>query len=310
MFAIYLRCLCILTMLLIQSFVAEKLSAQIADGGSRDPVLESFPTAKKLLTGGWKGAFSPDGKSIVYGITDRTGLVIESLSNESRTELAEAGKDATWSPDGKWIAFVKEPRYDAYSSEEIWIISPAGESARKLADGGFPQWSADSTRVFYHSRRDGKVYSVDVDKPESSPRVFYDKSPRSSYYPAISPDEKKLAFGSDGGLKIVEVATGTEILSFPARGSRGLLPAWSPDGTLLAYGGFNSDRLGIWVLDVDSKKARRVVKGTYTMPCWSPDGSKLTFDYRAGDWEIWSVDVEAVRGLYDQEQVDSTDTAN
>lgn len=89
-------------------------------------------------------------------------------------------------------------------------------------------------------------------------------------------------------------------MSFPAKDSRGLLPAWSPDGTLLAYGGFDTDKLGVWVLDVRSKKSRRIAKGTYTMPGWSPDGSKLTFDYRSGAWEIWSVDVDAILNQWDR----------
>ncbi len=277
--------------------VALVASASV-QAGEPDPNLSKFPSAKKIVTGAWKGAWSPDGKQLAYGTRDRSNLLVENLeSGETRT-LDVAGKDATWSPDGKWIAFVKEPRHDAYHQETVWIVTPDGDQKRKLAVGGFPQWSADSQRVFFHSRSDRSVYSIAVYDPESEPELFFPNA--LSWYPAISPDESKLAFGSNGALTIVDRVSGEVVLSFPAKDSRGLLPAWSPDGRLLAYGGFNTDRLGVWVLDVSSKKARRIAKGTYTMPGWSPDGSKLTFDYRSGEWEIWSVDLEAILNQWDR----------
>jgi Tol biopolymer transport system component len=269
---------------------------------SRDQRLAKIPSTTKLVSGGWKGTFSPDGTKLAYGTKDRSGLVLRDLRSGEVTEIVEAGKDATWSPDGKWIAFVKEPRYDAYTGEEIWLLSPEDGATRKLADGGFPQWSSDGKKLFFHSRKKRAIYAISVDQEQAEPELFYDNA--LSYYPAISPDEKQIAFGRGGMLTIVDRETGDTVLTWPTPGARGLLPAWSPDGTLLAFGGFNTDQIGVWVLDPKRKRARRFVKGAYTMPCWSPDGSKLLFDYRDDEWEIWSIDVKMLWALFDPKTED------
>ena len=59
-------------------------------------------------------------------------------------------KDAAWSPDGKWIAFIS----DRTGEEEIWLTDQKGVTVRQLTSGGTglmlpPVWSPDSKHLIY-----------------------------------------------------------------------------------------------------------------------------------------------------------------
>jgi Tol biopolymer transport system component len=60
-------------------------------------------------------------------------------------------------------------------------------------------------------------------------------------------------------------------------------PAWSPDGSKIAFVRFRESGTGIWVMNADGTGARRItdggpdVDGTDLGPAWSPDGSRIAF---------------------------------
>jgi dipeptidyl aminopeptidase/acylaminoacyl peptidase len=129
------------------------------------------------------------------------------------------------------------------------------------------------------------VNMADLDAP---PAVFYDKPP--GWYYTVSPDEKQVAFGLGGHLEIRDRATRAITGTWPTPGERGLLPAWSPDGALIAFGGFNGARLGLWVFQVQTGRAVQLKTGLFTMPAWSADGRWLAFDERVGRTNsVWVV---------------------
>jgi TolB protein len=74
-------------------------------------------------------------------------------------------------------------------------------------------------------------------------------------------------------------------------------PAWSPDGTRIAY---HSNLYGNWdlfVMDADGSNVRRLTDHSAddAMPSWSPDGTRLVFhSARSGNWDVWMVDVNTL----------------
>lgn len=245
---------------------------------------------------GWKSSWAPDGKRLVYGVQFGAGLEVLDLRTRETKPLVQKAKDAAWSPNGRWIAFVREASYNQYLTEEVWLMPAEGGEPYRVAAGGFPSWSADGRKLFVHSRRDNSILAVDPLKPNEPPAVFYANTP--SWYFAVSPDQSRVAFGSAGRLEIRDQKTGKTVFYVPAPGQRGLLPAWSPDGQYVAYGGFDDSQMGLWVLQVATGQTRRLVDGNFTMPAWSPNKRWLSFDRRMPTRSVWVVGTAHVEAVF------------
>lgn len=63
-----------------------------------------------------------------------------------------------------------------------------------------------------------------------------------------------------------------------------LEPAWSPDGTQIAFTRFNgATQGGIFVMNADGSNQRRfTANANDRYPTWSPDGTKIAFSSRFG----------------------------
>lgn len=162
----------------------------------------------------------------------------------------------TWSPDGRWIAYISDrSRPGNEGSYEIYVMRPNGTGLRRLTRD---RWIDDQL--------------------------------------AWSPDGRQLAFSSSRasgrfGISVMNVnGTGFRRLTHDGEG----LPAWSPDGTTIAYERFNP-RLGrsgtyeIWLMNPDGSDRRQLTFPPHSdtgpeaddyMPEWSPSGDELAFARR------------------------------
>ena len=249
----------------------------------------------KLVDDGWKSSWSPNGQQLVFGKKLGGGLEVLDLRTRQTKSLVDKAKDPAWSPDGRWIAFIREESYNRYLTEEVWIMPATGGEPRRVVAGGFPSWSADGRWLFVHSRRDNQILAVNPHESTSQPVIFFTNTP--SWYFSVSPDQTRVAFGCPGRLDIRNRATGQPVAEWPTPGDRGLLPAWSPDGRWVAFGGFDDSRLGLWVFEVATGCATAVLTGNYTMPSWSRDGRWLAFDERTDPRCIWIVGRCYIDGL-------------
>lgn len=264
--------------------------------------------ARRVVPEGFHPSFSPDGMQLAYskGVLGASGIEILHLGTGKTRLLTVPGKDPAWSPDGEHILYVRDRQFlsmqdltspgerepQSPEAEEVWIIKADGtERPRLLAKGGWPNWCADSRRLYYHSRLDNMVYSMSTDPNNASPKKVFACETR---YPAVSPDEKSIAFvdTKTGTLKIVDLADGSETRSWPGLNRNALsFISWSADGKRLAIGCYWQG--GLWIYDMDTRQATKIVDGSFAWCGWSaPDMSRMVIERVFGPWhhEIWIAD--------------------
>ena len=172
--------------------------------GSRAPDLVLASPFEKVAE-----SFTPDGKRLVYGEFDRKArynLRIVTLA-DGRTEPLESpahGRSVRVSPDGRWVAY----EGDEAGWSEVYV-RPFGEGEGRwlvsAGSGGQPVWTRGGREIFYRSRRDGTLMTVDVTRGPpfrvGKPRVVakggsYVGGPRGSH--DATPDGERFLLIAEG----------------------------------------------------------------------------------------------------------------
>ncbi len=118
---------------------------------------------------------------------------------------------------------------------------------------------------------------------------------------AVSPDKSRVVIDLQGGLWIVPIAGGKAARLTDEYGDA-RQPAWSPDGTSIAFQSYRDGMWRIWTVAADGSNLTAVTSGPFDdrEPHWSPDGSTIAFSSdRSGNYDIWllSVATREVRQL-------------
>jgi Tol biopolymer transport system component len=96
--------------------------------------------------------WSQDGKQFVYWLNTDGGEVRIYDTASGKSHKLAVGISPTWSPDGKWIAFLSD---GWFYNDSYFVVHPSGSDKRKLVRttegyGGL-HWSPDSRFVAYWS---------------------------------------------------------------------------------------------------------------------------------------------------------------
>jgi len=158
-----------------------------------------------------------------------------------------------------------------------------------------PQVSRDGTKIAFACDATGSSdLFLQTFHPStgalSKPRQIFAAKGAAQASPTFSPDGKQIAFVSnkDGTPKIYvmdippEGATSKDLHPklISKRCRENSAPAWSPDGTKIAYSAKSSGNRQIWIYDFETHEERQLTsgKGDKENPAWAPNSLHLLFN--------------------------------
>lgn len=264
--------------------------------------------------------WSPDGSRILFApsVGGHTALVVRAMASGKEailTTRADAWSGVTWSPDGKWIAFITFVP-EAQNPPVTMIAPPRG------ANWGPPLRYIEKLNY----RADGQGYLPAghrhlfiLPSEGGTPRQITD-GPYDDGAPVWAPDGRSLAFAAnrtadaeynplESNIYEVNLATRAVTQLTHDKGPFNS-PAVSPDGKLIAYSGFDDREQAyqvthLYVMNRDGGSRRMLAPNLdrdLTGAVWSADGTGLYAQYDdEGDTKLAFVPIVGeVRKLADR----------
>ena len=247
-------------------------------------------------------------------ITDATKIESPTLLDFKPIELdkfflTRQFDGATWSPDGKEIAFTS----NISGRMNVWVVPAEGGWPRQLTVSEqrqeSPVWSPDGNWIAFLSDKDGdELWDIYLVNPKSGEVKNVTMSSRTEEgRPSWSPDGKQIAYPArpkdkpayEIDVMDVKSQKTTHITQNTSADRYNQNPLWSPDGKSLAWTQEYADlqNADVMIADVATGRTENLTnhaKGQiFEATAWSPDGRTLliTSDAKNGNRNIGLLDV-------------------
>lgn len=247
-------------------------------------------------TENYQPALSPDGRQLAY-VAGNTIRVRDSHGNDTVLVSSRGMLSApAFTKNGKQVSYFE---YE-HGRSGLFLATPATGATKKLSAPGediFPfkvTWSKGKKFLY---TADGKIrwssagtafadsvsFSVTLllnrNAYPKKKRNFDDAAPQRAkgiMGPVVSPDGAAIAFTALGDIWLLQEGAVRRVTHDAAVD---LDPAWSPDGTRLAFVSDRQGKADLWIHDITTGTDTRITDSPEDVmfPAWSPDGRQIAF---------------------------------
>ena len=266
-------------------------------------------------------AWSPDGKSLA--IVDKESpqapnsiflFNIETREKRKLTAPPSGSEDgvSAFSPDGRMLAFARRPFPNPLSDIYVLPLSessePRGKPGRITRDNTFIyglDWTGDGRGIVFASQRGGVPALWQV-AGSGGPPERLSVAGTDALWPSVSRKGDRLAYtygmpdvnvwrvaAPGGSAAAGRAATPIRITQSP---QIDMQPAFSPDGTKIAWSSMHSGSHQIWVSNNDGSEPQELTRFDppgAALPLWSPDGRYIAFSgFSRGPRQVYVVPAE------------------
>ena len=270
-------------------------------------------------------AWSPDAKQIAFSkdIGGFKQIILTTVGSSEERAITSGNYDhiqPRWSPDGKFILFVRanqangkiEPGdiFGEYTGGDIWRkeISTGAES--KLIQNAFnPSYSPDGKSIAVDADWAGPRRIWVVNENGANPQQLTTDSSEAVAHvtPSWSPDRKRIAFQhierTKFDVRVIDVVT-RQSWSLTDDIFQDLNPVWSRKGKYVYFSSYRSGGLNIWrtPLKEDGRpdgppEQITVGSGQDVQLAMSPDGTRLAFSILRQNADVWRLPVSDRTGM-------------
>jgi Tol biopolymer transport system component/DNA-binding winged helix-turn-helix (wHTH) protein len=243
-------------------------------------------------------SWSPDGRALLFGSMagDGSGHGIRRFDIESgrwqelayRASAQDFDYIPQYSPNGKWIAFIRNPQMG-----DVWLMPAEGGQPQPLTHDSAEfrglTWLPDSSGVVFGRRVDSqaRLYQLDL-----ATRRVRDMGLDDAQAPVISASKGKLAFVQRkpkfGIYRVERDAQGSyRREQLFASNGRDAQPMVAPNGRQIVFTSDRSGEFALWWADMTAPDSLRPVDGlvpeTRQPPDWSPDSLSVLVVARESD---------------------------
>jgi len=227
------------------------------------------------VRGGYEPNWSQDGTKIIF---QYSGLWIADIATGeiSRLPLKAGSADLpkpylvkpSWSPDGKWIAFLNE----SGTQGDIYLIRSDGIDLRRLTDSsdisrdGNLVWSPDGKQLAYSAHRDGNI-EIYVMNADGSNQQRLTNTSVNELFPSLSPDGKKIVysvvdfFTFNAQIRLMNVDGSGDII-LADEGSVNEDAVWADDGQYIVFQSNRDGNYEVYIMQADGSDQRRLTQNS------------------------------------------------